>query len=210
MVKSNLAVLLAERGLKITKVSEDTRISRTTLTALYYNHCLGVQFDTVNTLCMYLGVTPGDLFVYVPFDFSISECTASRTKDAMGTRDSVAGVFVVNMNSDKGSISPMLSFDGWAYVNTGTLESATIFVGFTYEDGRPEELIDKETDTLINAFKYAPVIFFKDFEQAIREAIREALEKEFPHEFDSAHGEVYGGIAEGCEIELRLPPEIWR
>lgn len=75
MLKSNLSVLMAERGLKIAKVYEDTGISKTTLMALSENTGKGVQFDTVDKLCNYLGVTPSDFFAYVPviWDMSISK-----------------------------------------------------------------------------------------------------------------------------------------
>lgn len=72
MIKCNLAVLLAERGLKITKVSNDTGISRTTLTSLMNNYSSGIQFDTLNTLCNYLQTTPELFFPYVPFDYSVN------------------------------------------------------------------------------------------------------------------------------------------
>lgn len=68
MIKSNLAVVLAERNIKITKVSHDTGISRTTLTALTQNNCKGIQFDTLNTLCTYLHVTPSEIIQYYPID----------------------------------------------------------------------------------------------------------------------------------------------
>ena len=70
MLIPNLSVLLAERRLTLSRVSEDTRISRTTLTALTAGHAKGVQFDTLNTLCQYLNVAPGDLFLYRPFDLT--------------------------------------------------------------------------------------------------------------------------------------------
>ena len=72
MLIPNLSVLLAERRLTLSKVSEDTRLSRTTLTALTAGHAKGVQFDTLNTLCQYLNVAPGDLFLYRPFDLTAS------------------------------------------------------------------------------------------------------------------------------------------
>lgn len=68
MVRCNLATLLAERGLKITTVAKDTGISRTTLTALFSNRSQGIQFETLNTLCAYLKVTPSDLIAYLPID----------------------------------------------------------------------------------------------------------------------------------------------
>lgn len=72
MIICNLSVLLAERGLKIAEVSRDTKISRTTLTALSSRNykAKGIQFDTLNTLCAYLNVQPGSLFSYYPLDFT--------------------------------------------------------------------------------------------------------------------------------------------
>ena len=72
MLIPNLAVLLAERRLTISKVSEDNRVSRTTLTALASGGAKGIQFDTLNTLCQYLKISPGDLFIYRPFDLSLA------------------------------------------------------------------------------------------------------------------------------------------
>lgn len=70
MLRCNLAVLLAQRGLKISKVSADTGISRTTLTALSANRAQGIQFDTLNTLCRYLHATPDQLLVFCPVEIS--------------------------------------------------------------------------------------------------------------------------------------------
>lgn len=70
MIRSQLSTLLAERSLKITKVSNDTGISRTTLTALNQNENKMVQMVTINTLCNYLKVTPAEFFEYSPLDAS--------------------------------------------------------------------------------------------------------------------------------------------
>lgn len=78
MLKSNLSVLMAERGLKIAKIYEDTGISKTTLMALSDSTGKGVQFDTVDKLCNYLGVTPNEFFAYVPV---IWEMTLSKRDD---------------------------------------------------------------------------------------------------------------------------------
>lgn len=69
MITCKLNTILAEKGLKITKVSKDTGISRTTLTALTQNHSQGIQLDTLDTLCNYLNITPSDLFkreIHIP------------------------------------------------------------------------------------------------------------------------------------------------
>lgn len=58
-----LAEILSKQQLKIADVVQDTGISRPTLTNLCYNTGKGINFDTLDVLCHYLSVTPGDLFV---------------------------------------------------------------------------------------------------------------------------------------------------
>ena len=72
MIVCNLETILKERHLKISKVSADTKISRTTLAALCNNAGKGVQFDTMNTLCMYLNIKPNQFFTAIPFDISVA------------------------------------------------------------------------------------------------------------------------------------------
>ncbi|MDK8176496.1 helix-turn-helix transcriptional regulator [Staphylococcus simulans] len=67
MIQSRLSVLMAERGLKIADLYEETGISKTTLMAIAENTGKGVQFDTVDKLCNFLGVTPCDFFDYSPY-----------------------------------------------------------------------------------------------------------------------------------------------
>lgn len=70
MIKSNLKVKLAENNIRISKIANDTGISRTTLTALSEGHTKGIQFDTLNKICRYLKIEPADLFVYSPIDIN--------------------------------------------------------------------------------------------------------------------------------------------
>lgn len=72
MIKCNLAVLLAERNIKISELSKRTGISRTTLTALNQNQSKGIQFDTFDTICSYLKVSPNDLFIQEIFEYDFS------------------------------------------------------------------------------------------------------------------------------------------
>ena len=76
MVISNLPVLFAERGLSITKVFEDTGISRTTLTSLMRGKASGIHFDTINTLCRYLRTQPGQIFLFAPLDIDFQKIGA--------------------------------------------------------------------------------------------------------------------------------------
>lgn len=72
MIKSRLAVLLAERNIKVGQASEDTGIARNTITSLTTDASAGVQFDTINKLCKYLKCTPADFFEYSPIDIKTS------------------------------------------------------------------------------------------------------------------------------------------
>ncbi|MGO2064409.1 helix-turn-helix domain-containing protein [Latilactobacillus curvatus] len=70
MLRNNLAVLLSERQIRISKLSNDTGISRTTLTALSTNSSKMVQVETINKICQALNITPSSFFEYIPFDFN--------------------------------------------------------------------------------------------------------------------------------------------
>ena len=72
MIRNNLSLILVERQLRISQVSNDTGISRTTLTGLSQNNTKMIQTNIINTLCNYLEITPNVFFEYVPFDFSYS------------------------------------------------------------------------------------------------------------------------------------------
>lgn len=64
MMVNKFSVVLAERLLKITQVSRDTGISRTTLTNLYYRRAEAVSLEVLDKLCKYLGCQAGDIFEF--------------------------------------------------------------------------------------------------------------------------------------------------
>lgn len=72
MIRNNLSTLFSERGLKATRVSAETGIARSTLSSLTQNESKMIQLETINNLCMYLGITHEDFFSYIPFDFEFS------------------------------------------------------------------------------------------------------------------------------------------
>lgn len=80
MIQSRLSVLMAERGLKISDLYEETGISKTTLMAIAENTGKGVQYDTVDKLCNFLGVTPCEFFEYSPYlvSFRIDKIKSDR------------------------------------------------------------------------------------------------------------------------------------
>lgn len=65
-IRNKLAVLMAERRLKLTQVSRETGISRTSLVDVYYNRSKMIKLSTINSLCQYLKVTPAEFFAYDP------------------------------------------------------------------------------------------------------------------------------------------------
>lgn len=57
-----LSAVLGAKRLKIWEVVENTGISRTTLTNMYYDRSKGVYFDVLEKLCAYLDCEVQDIF----------------------------------------------------------------------------------------------------------------------------------------------------
>ncbi|MED2184053.1 helix-turn-helix transcriptional regulator [Bacillus wiedmannii] len=89
-IHSNLRVLMAEKGLNIQKVKEQTTLSRTTISNLYNNNSAGVQFDTMVQLCTLLNCQPGDIFTHVDLSLRLSELNP----------DTDTKVEVIDLNDD--------------------------------------------------------------------------------------------------------------
>lgn len=87
MLQCNLRVIMAKKKLTATKISADTHISRVTLGALINNQAKGVQFETLNTLCSYLGVSPGELFEFAPFDVETTRVLLAENEIIVDIRD---------------------------------------------------------------------------------------------------------------------------
>ena len=154
MIRCNLSLLLAERNLKITKVTNDTGISRTTLTSLANNHGQGIQFGTLNTLCNYLFVTPDQFFSYVPFDIVVKSSTFCD--DILLVECSLFDRFQEIPFKLKGSVMPTELFSNNKFMTLG--------VFLSYDDDFGDEVLK---NVIISKFKSLPLPFFKDLEQDI-------------------------------------------
>lgn len=64
MINNKFSRLLGEKLLKISKISQDTGISRTTLTNLYYRRSISISFDVLDKLCKYLECDINDIIQY--------------------------------------------------------------------------------------------------------------------------------------------------
>ncbi|HEM5310352.1 TPA: helix-turn-helix transcriptional regulator [Streptococcus suis] len=60
-MKNNMRVLLAKRREKVSHVAEATGISKSTLTALYYERTKKPDIETLQKVANYLGVTIDEL-----------------------------------------------------------------------------------------------------------------------------------------------------
>lgn len=72
MIFCNLKTLLAQRNITISKISSDTKLSRTTITSLCSNKSGGIQFDTLDTICSYLKVLPSEVILFSPYQINFS------------------------------------------------------------------------------------------------------------------------------------------
>lgn len=62
MIQSNLHILMGHKKIKsIRQLSEETGISRLSLTKLYDGKAKGIEFETLNTLCTFFDCDVGDL-----------------------------------------------------------------------------------------------------------------------------------------------------
>ncbi|MCC5879060.1 MAG: helix-turn-helix transcriptional regulator [Idiomarina sp.] len=66
MIKSNLAVMLAERKMKMSDLSKATGINRGTIQRLYHDEAARIELDVMDKLCGFFECTPGDIFTYTP------------------------------------------------------------------------------------------------------------------------------------------------
>lgn len=159
MIRCNLAILLAERSLKITKVSNDTGISRTTLTSLANNYGHGIQFDTINTLCNYLRISPEQLISYVPVDIKINNV------------DLDDDILDINLTIIKNNRSYDCGLTGTCHTffSDGKLDDVDIHIEFWDEDNGEE--VKEENLMISNTFKSIPITFIEDIKDNIFDKI---------------------------------------
>lgn len=172
MIRCNLSILLAERNLKITQVSKDTGISRTTLTSLSNNYSQGIQFDTVNTLCNYLRINPEQLISYIPIDidlyFNSFECSYNEFN------------FIIDLLiSEKGKkyncSFPVTCYLG--YDSDNKIDSIDICLDlFVADDDDDDAKI--ENSIIINSFKKLPITFLNDIESKIIDEVIRYIDDE--------------------------------
>ena len=64
MIKLDLPVLFAQRGLRVADAERDSGVNRTTLYRLFNNESSRIDFETLDKLCIYLDCEPKDVFIF--------------------------------------------------------------------------------------------------------------------------------------------------
>ena len=67
-IEIQLDLVLVQRKMSLTELSERIGISLTNLSLLKKGRVKGVRFSTLNAICRELECQPGDIIVYVPDD----------------------------------------------------------------------------------------------------------------------------------------------
>lgn len=175
MIRNNLSLLLTERNLKITKVSNDTNISRTTLTALNQNDNKMIQMETINTLCKYLKVTPGDFFEYSPIDvtftFYLGEILTSQKDLNQGAPFEIETIGYINFTRFDTSIGSV-EFNG-RMTDIGAVEYIT---NDEYVYGY--DVLLSPTSDLNTYLKELSIAFQTQLKEEFAAFVKEQLEKE--------------------------------
>ncbi|BBL20076.1 MULTISPECIES: helix-turn-helix domain-containing protein [Acinetobacter] len=68
MIKSNLAVLLAERKMRVADLVKETGINKSTLYKLYNDESVRIDFETIDKICTALEVEVGELLIYIKYE----------------------------------------------------------------------------------------------------------------------------------------------
>ena len=65
MINARLHILMGEKKIRsIRQLSEETNITRLSLTKLYDGNAKGIEFETLNKLCKYFGCAVGDILEF--------------------------------------------------------------------------------------------------------------------------------------------------
>ncbi|WP_225422958.1 helix-turn-helix domain-containing protein [Companilactobacillus jidongensis] len=190
MIRNNLAVLLAERSLKITRVANDTGISRNTITSTAQNDGKMIQLETINKLCQYLDIRPDQFFEYLPFDifgnFSLNNLDFSLDyldgiMDANHVTNAVINSFdmdsfiSISSSSKNGNntittldckVKPNLSTDNTIYGPDNSLELNLI----------PDDNNDNDIATFKNYWERTPAGFKTDLHDKFTDNIKSNID----------------------------------
>lgn len=160
MIYCNLAGLMANKKVNISDVSKSTKISRTTLTSLYYNQMKGIQLDTANELCKYFNVSMDKLFMFSKYDITIDHIDFEpySIKDKFLLERSADGNACISLLVESGNVSRICDICATLYFYFYS-DSVSLEIDLGYYDSEDEDIIEenlflqKVFETLNDEFK---------------------------------------------------------
>lgn len=120
MLKIKLKEVTKSKGYTLTDIAQNTGISMNTLSVLGRNGSKGIQFDTLEKICVFLGCTPNDLIKITSDNYVVQvalQAIKSKTIHATATKYSVLNNSMKNnimYNADKEDISFYVTFIAFA------------------------------------------------------------------------------------------------
>lgn len=174
MIRNRLSVLLAERTLKITKVAKETGISRNTITSTAQNDGKMIQLETINALCHYLKITPGEFFSYIPYDFTY-QFQLSRNEEIQKDTDNAylisAAIGVCGPNKE---LISTINLKSSLYHTEARLGGAKLYKGFLYVEKGSAEVWEELK-------KEIPIEFQVDISKYLEKLIYDYYQENFKY-----------------------------
>ncbi len=65
MIINNLSTILGKRRIRITELARMAGVSASTIHRIYYDQTKGIDFDTLDKICIALECTPNDILNFV-------------------------------------------------------------------------------------------------------------------------------------------------
>ena len=161
MILIKLSEILGRKKLKLSDVISKTGLTRPTLTTLYYGTGKGINFDTLNKLCKFLSVTPGDLMHYynadiacisINFDtnFTIGDEVINEDAD---TVEVISSAYFTGLVKFETPITE-LKFVGWLSGHKDHVYDVVIKIQLTRKDYfnlLPEDVLDYLDEKILEA-----------------------------------------------------------
>ncbi|TKN84873.1 helix-turn-helix domain-containing protein [Enterococcus faecium] len=116
MYKINFKNILKKKGKTMTWLHEQTKISKNTLSLISNNSSKGIQFDTLEKICLTLDITPNDLIIIKEDSYDIT--VLSETFDESTQTHYILGEYIPISKMEKmiNSGEMTLANDPWFIV----------------------------------------------------------------------------------------------
>lgn len=153
MISNRLSVLLATRKLKATRVSSDTGIARSTLASLTGEDSKMIQFETIDKLCQYLNIDPGEFFLYTPYSLTFDIVPTAVSTSYSVSENLEWGFSVMEYKADVFAKFKRRGEDAKIIELSANLEESKTYNGVEEHAFNDENNIDIEINSKDNEFQ---------------------------------------------------------